>query len=173
MKLFIADLKKIIKCPEGLLAFKSELNLCDKIRFDSFSNQARALQFLASRKIIKEHICPDYKTLKSGKVTVKNGFLSIAHAKNFVIVAFAESPIGVDIEEITEKRNYQKIAERMHFGICNTPYDFFKKWTAFEADFKHGKSKEKHFHTYLNHQGFLICLASVNSQNIDVQEIIL
>ena len=171
MKLFIADLKKIIKCPEGLLAFKSELNPCDKTRFDSFSNQARALQFLASRKIIKENIRADYKTLKSGKVTLKNGFVSIAHSKNFVVVAFDTDPVGVDIEELTERKNYQKIAKRMNFDTPATSDDFFKSWTAFEADFKRGKSKENPVHTYLNRQGFLICLASTGSKNIEIQEI--
>ena len=172
MKLFITDLKKIIKRETFVANAASLLNASDNKRFRSFSSQERALQFLASRKIIKEHICPDYKTLKSGKVTIKNGFISIAHSKNFVVVAFSENPVGVDIEELTERKDYQKIAERMHFNNCDTSDDFFKKWTAFEADFKLGKTKEKPKHTYINYQGFLICLASISSENINIQEIV-
>ena len=172
MKLFITDLKKIIKREAFVTNALMLLNAADNERFRSFSNEERSLQFLASRKIIKEHICPDYKTLKSGKVTVKNGFVSIAHSKNFVVVAFSENPVGVDIEELTERKNYQRIAERMHFKNCATSDDFFKEWTAFEADFKLGKTKEKPKHTYINYQGFLICLASMSSQNINIQEIV-
>ena len=163
MKLFIADLKKIIKSPESLLTFKNELTKADQTRFDSFSNQTRALQFLASRKIIKEHICPDYKTLKSGKVTIKGGFVSISHSRNLVVVAFSENPIGVDIEAADRRIDYKKIAERMKFENCNTPCDFFKCWTAYEADYKLGKTKERIHHTHLYREGFLICLASTDT----------
>ena len=169
MKLFITDLKKIIKREAFITNTVMLLNAADNERFHSFSSEDRALQFLASRKIIKEYITPDYKTLKTGKVIVKNGFVSIAHSKNFVVVAFSENPVGVDIEQLTERKDYQKIAERMHFKNCNTPYDFFKSWTAYEADFKCDAPKKRKTHFFIDHQGFLICVSSLGSKPLEIQ----
>lgn len=167
MKLFIADLNQIIKRPDVLLAAQNRLQPNDKNRFESFSNRQRALQFLTARMIIEKFIGSDYQTLQSGKISLKDGFVSVSHCQNFVVVALSDEPVGVDIEKITNKKNFQKIAERMHFENCKTPYDFFKSWTAYEADFKCGKQNALS-HTYIEHKDFLICVSSDTLKNTEI-----
>ena len=171
MKLFIADLKKIIKSPDILLIAKDKLKNNDKIRYESFSNQDRAMQFLVSRMIIEKYIAADYTTSDAGKICLKSGFVSVAHTKNLVVVASDNEPVGVDIEKITEERNFQKIAARMKFKNCDTAYDFFKSWTAYEADFKRDSSAKTGTYTYIDYQGFLICLSSNKSENIEIKHV--
>ena len=169
MKLFIADLKKIIKSPESFLALKNTLNPNDQSRFDCFSNQRRAIQFLASRILIKNHISSEYQTLESGKIVIKNGFVSVAHTQNFIVVSFDDAPVGVDIEKITSRRDYKRIAKRMKFKNVNTPYDFFKSWTTFEADFKLGATSKRKTHLFVDHQGFLICVSSLGQKPLEIE----
>ena len=57
----------------------------------------------------------------------------------------------------------------MKFKNCHTHYDFFKSWTAFEADFKRGVLPQKSKHTYIEYQGFLICLSSNKFKDIEIK----
>lgn len=169
MKLFITDLKKIIKRRDILFNAEKKLKQNDKIRFASFGAPNRALQFLTARMLIEKFVSPDYETLQSGKIVLKKGFVSIAHSKNFVVVASSDTPVGVDIEKITEKKDFEKIAARMQFKNCHTPYDFFKNWTAYEADFKCDVPKKRKTHLFIDHQGFLICVSSFRIKNIEIR----
>lgn len=171
MKLFITDLKQIIKRRDILLAAEQNLKANDKIRFGAFSNQNRALQFLIGRMLIEKYVSPDYQTLESGKIVLQKGFVSAAHSKNFVVVAFDNEPIGVDIEKITNRKDFQAIATRMKFKNCKTPYDFFKSWTTYEADFKCGATKKRKTHLFIDHQGFLICVSSLGLSSLEIQYI--
>jgi len=167
MKLFIADLNQIINNGDFLSTAKSKLLPEDLHRFNAYFHSARAMQFLVGRFLVATYISPNYQTLSSGKVTVPNGYISIAHSKNFVVLAASESPVGVDIEAIDLKRNHKKIADRMKFKNAQSPLEFFKLWTAYEADYKLGQPQIKPVHTYIEHFGFLICTATPMPEDIE------
>ena len=152
-----------------MLSAIQNLQANDKARFDAFLNQGRALQFLTGRMLIEKYISPDYQTLETGKIVLQKGFVSVAHSKNFVVLAFDDEPIGIDIEKITNRKDFQTIAKRMKFKNCNTPYDFFKSWTAYEADFKCDAPKKRKTHLFIDHQGFLICVSSLGSKPLEIQ----
>ena len=66
-------------------------------------------------------------------------YFSISHSENLVVVAFDEAPVGVDVEFI-KPRNFEKLAERYNIKI-ETPLDFYKWWTAYEAKYKNPNGK--------------------------------
>lgn len=167
MKLFIADLNQIINNGDFLSTAKSSLLPDDLKRFNAYLHSRRAMQFLVGRFLISKYVGPNYQTLPSGKVVVKDGYISLAHCQNFVVLAVCDNPVGVDIEAVDLKRNYQKIAERMKFQQAQSPLDFFKSWTAYEADFKLDRPQIKPVHTYIKHFEFLICTATPTPENVE------
>ncbi len=130
----------------------------------------------------------------SGKPYLKNFpnfHFNISHSGNAVVVAFCETPVGIDIEKITELK--PKVAERYFTAeenqyIKNSPSPdlaFCEIWTSKEAYFKRsGKgigtdfSKtsiltddiKKHIHTF-KHNNFLISVCCDNPQNLEFHSI--
>jgi len=172
MQIFITDLKKIINRRDFVCKQLPKLSDVDLERFKNIKDELRALQFLVGRALILEHFGSDFETLKSGKVISKGGYLSLAHSGNFVVLATDDEPIGVDIEKINQKRDFQKIAARMKLGACKDEKEFCKKWTAYEADFKLGLEHKNPSHQFIEHDGFMICIASLHSKpNLTVSSI--
>ena len=64
-------------------------------------------------------------------------YCSISHKNNFVVVAYsAESPIGVDVENLESDKDYLRIREHYSNGFLKgvtTKEDFFYRWTLAEA----------------------------------------
>lgn len=77
---------------------------------------------------------------ENGKPIADNGFVSISHSGDMVTVCTSEKPIGIDIELIDDKRNLEKLSNRVFCGkeletFKNnpTPEQFYKIWTQKEA----------------------------------------
>ena len=77
---------------------------------------------------------------ENGKPVADNCFVSISHSGNMVAVCTSENPIGIDIEKIDEKRNLEKLSNRVFCGkeleaFKNnpTPEQFYEIWTQKEA----------------------------------------
>ena len=168
MKLFIADLNQIINNGDFISTAKARLLQTDLKRFQNFKNTHRALQFLVGRFLITTHVSPDYQTLETGKVVIKNGYISLAHSKNIVVLALHTSPVGVDIENIKERKNYKRIAKRMNFPACHSYLDFLKSWTAYEANFKLKIRASNISYQYITYQDFLICTATSQTEQIKI-----
>ena len=169
MKVFITDLKKIINRQAFISAHLSDIMPADYQRSQNIKDENRLLQFLAGRILILENFGTDFETQSNGKIISNKGYLSLAHSNNFVVLATDDEPIGVDIERIDNKRNFQKIALRMKFGKCNTVEDFYKKWTAYEADFKLNPNNKKTSHRFFVHDGFMICISSLRKKEINIK----
>lgn len=64
-------------------------------------------------------------------------YCSISHKNNFVAAAYsAESPIGVDVENLESNKDYSRIREHYADGFLKgvtTKEDFFYRWTLAEA----------------------------------------
>lgn len=73
---------------------------------------------------------------KKPKFKFENIHFSISHSDCYAVVAFDKSPVGLDIEKITE-RDFLAIAKRMKFELKeNTLEDFYRCWTLFESKYK-------------------------------------
>ena len=66
-------------------------------------------------------------------------YFSISHSENLIVVAFDEEPVGIDVEFV-KSRNFKKLAKRYNIKI-ETPTDFYKWWTAYEAKYKNASGK--------------------------------
>lgn len=64
-------------------------------------------------------------------------FVSISHTYKDIVIAFSKKPVGVDIE-YKKSRHYQSISAKMPDGDVRDIDEFYKKWTQYEAQFKHG-----------------------------------
>ncbi|WP_300321074.1 phosphopantetheinyl transferase related enzyme [Idiomarina sp.] len=64
-------------------------------------------------------------------------YCSISHKNNFVVAAYsAESPIGVDVENLESNKDYSRIREHYADGFLKgvtTKEGFFYRWTLAEA----------------------------------------
>ncbi len=73
---------------------------------------------------------------------VENLFVSLSHSHTMCAAALSDTPVGVDIELVTERKDESKIEERfmsrlrMPGGIEEKEHPFFYKWTYFEACYK-------------------------------------
>ena len=77
---------------------------------------------------------------EQNKPFADNCFVSISHSGDMVAVCTSEKPIGIDIELINEKRNLEKLSNRVFCGkeletFKNnpTPEQFYEIWTQKEA----------------------------------------
>lgn len=71
-----------------------------------------------------------------GKPCLKNGYLSISHSGDWVVVAISQSPVGIDIEEIRDV-NSEAVGRRCFSGISfESREDFFEAWVKKESMLK-------------------------------------
>ncbi len=98
------------------------------------------LSYLMVDRILREfyHIENREIIFDGRKPLLKTGakHFSISHSKEFIALAFSDSPCGIDIEKNTQ-RDFEKIADRMGFK-CSTLDEFYAEWTLYEAKYKLG-----------------------------------
>ena len=145
---------------EGLENIIAVLSEEEKDRFYRFKNEkaqftfltARVyLRFLLSKQISEQDNCQFLKieTTSAGKPYLKdypNLFFNLSHTDNLILIAIANSPVGVDVEK--NERNADKEAIIKHFFSEREQQSFFsqpdelrqlafvKGWTRKEAILK-------------------------------------
>ena len=90
-------------------------------------------------------------------------YISIAHKDDFVIVAASNSPIGVDIENMTRKRDFGTISKFMNFQNINNADDFYRAFTLYEAQYKSANNTELTPYFY-RLQNYMICIVSNDTE---------
>ena len=66
-------------------------------------------------------------------------FVSIAHKDKIVVVATASNAmVGVDIENMTHKRDFVEMSKMMNFKTPKSLDKFYKSFTEYEATYKLG-----------------------------------
>ncbi len=80
--------------------------------------------------------------LASGKCVCENGYVSISHSGNYVAVALADRPVGIDLQRKV-KVNFQAVAkkfftqgEKQAMCLANCEKTFFEIWCKKEALWK-------------------------------------
>ena len=116
--------------------------------------------------VVYENYGKDFITEDSGKLISKAKFISIAHSKNYVIVAISDNIVGIDIEFLDTKRDCIALGNFCGFKNIHNHLDFYKSFTKYEATVKAGKSLDRiRFFTL---KQFLICIiSSMNTERID------
>ncbi len=161
MEVFITDLSKIIKRANQFKAHIFRLSDQDQKRYFKITDKNRAFQFLIGRLLISQHIRQNVETLDTGKVVAKNCFLSLSHSQNYVVLAVDSKPVGIDIEDISKTRDFEKIAQRLKINPCSNAVDFYREFTRYEADFKLDLGAQKKDYRFYLYHNFIICLATL------------
>lgn len=171
MKVFITDLTRIIK--NDFSDIVSKLSEQDTERLEHIANHTKRLQFLTGRALIFEHFGNDFIVNSQGKpvCTQSNRYLSLAHSHQYVVLAVSDQPVGVDIEKISDERNISAISKRLKFENISTLDDFYRAFTAYEANFKlHGTSSAL-YHQFLKWHDFMICISLETEEKVEITEV--
>lgn len=146
MNIFISDLTTVCNTDDMIC----NLSPNDLVRYKSFVCPKRAKQFLVAHSI-KNKIARNFR------------YISIAHKDDFVIVAASNSPIGVDIENMTRKRDFGTISKFMNFQNINNADDFYRAFTLYEAQYKSANNTEltPYFYRLKN---YMICIVSNDTE---------
>lgn len=154
MKVYIANLDSIGKISDTKLS-ESEL-----LQSGKFANEIRRNQYVVAHSIIfdiaKEHPVPD----KNGKLHLKNGFVSVAHKDNWVVVAFDDNNVGIDIENATIIRDFIAESELLGLGRCDNALDFYKNFVRYESDMKYGTEFENAKHFFYKIDDYVMCVCT-------------
>ena len=158
MQVFIANIDSISKNTDIYSALLSPKH---QHRLSEFQNQTRKLQFILG------HLVAD----RCGEK-----YTSIAHKDKWVVVAASNTPVGIDIENTTVKRDFNAAAELMHFTTPKSLDDFYKSFTEAEAVYKMGSASK--CTRFIEFGDYLICITSIqdfptpNLQEYDVASVL-
>lgn len=162
MKVYIADLEKI----GNISDMEKFLSVSEHDKYTKFSNKTRKLQFLTARfivfNVLQEHISID----ENGKPFVKNGFISISHKDNFVVVAFDDKNVGIDIENAVKERDFINESKLLGLPIPTSREDFYKNFVKYESDIKYGQSFDRANHMFYKFNDYMIGICT-KSDNIE------
>ncbi|MBR6721906.1 hypothetical protein IKL64_00455 [bacterium] len=87
-------------------------------------------------------------------------FFSISHSKDIIAVVFNNSNVGLDIEFIQNRPNFEAIMERFGKKVDNpTPEDFYKFWTFYEAEYKLDTEVKSVFSSKIENDYMLTCVS--------------
>ena len=170
MKIYITNLTRLIK--HDFTDIISKLAQNDLRRLSLITNPHRRLQFLVGRMMIFKYFGHDFIIHKNGKPVSKkeNCYLSLSHSHQYVVLAVAGQPIGVDIEKISTNRPFQAIAKRLNFKENLSCDEFYQSFTAYEADFKLGSKFKAPYHQFTRYNDFMLCISSINKEEYEIIE---
>ncbi|MCL2167716.1 MAG: 4'-phosphopantetheinyl transferase superfamily protein [Lentimicrobiaceae bacterium] len=115
----------------------------DELKIKSIKLQKIRLQKLACRAALAKllntkQIAITYS--KTGQPQLSEHYISFSHTKNYVAVALANIPIGIDIEEITPRilPLYTRFMSKQEIAGCDISNlkNFYYYWCAKEAMYK-------------------------------------
>lgn len=191
MKVFVSDISQIL--PERLSQITDVLSDAEKKRLENMISVKRQHEFICGhfllRKVLSEELQKplneiEINTLSSGALVLSDtslGYISLSHSNNQVAIAFCPDPVGLDMEWMQQKDNYNAILEQIDavkdagqllsqgYGLQET---FFRLWTRREAYYKMSSvceqsTFEKTFFHYLNQNNFMFCVSSTRVQQIE------
>ncbi len=139
-------------------------NFCHKTFYDKNKQIEHTFAYYSLNKILKEKFNVKNTKIeyinKKPVLVSKEKYFSLSHSKEYIAIAISDYNCGIDIEKIKE-RNYRAIAKRMKFN-CDTPEDFYKEWTKFEAEYKLNEAPKSVFE--YKHGNYIITAVSSNQK---------
>ena len=159
MKIYMSNIEQI----KNMATLESKLSDAELIQYGKFSNNVRKLQYLLSHSIVKSVCGENVVVDKNSKPTIKNGFISITHKDNIVIVAVSQMPVGIDIENATIERDFIGESELLNLPKPKDKYDFYKNFVEYEARFKFGNGSANAY--FYKDGDYLICVCSNEPKN--------
>lgn len=165
MKVYYTCFADILKCPDLLSRYISVLTPTEKKRYDSMMDDTRRTQFLVGRALIQDVCHQSPRLLPNGKPMIDNGYISLAHSGDKVVLAVSDSPVGIDIENINQQRDFSRLSHRLNFTLTpDKRLSFFRQFTRYEAVFKMGERNRPIYPYYYSTDDFIICIITMNKK---------
>lgn len=122
-------------------------------------------QFLMGRAMIRDICGQSPKISSTGKILISNGYISLAHSGRYVVLAVADTPVGIDIEDTAKDRDFDALAGRMGWILGQDKrLDFYKAFTRYEARYKLGENQGDFQDIYYSIKTFIICINKLNNK---------
>jgi len=136
MKVYMSNIGRI----KNVSDMEKKLSASELIQYSKFSNKTRKLQYLLAHAIVFDACGENVIVNKNGAPTIKNGFVSIAHRDNWVVVAISDFPVGIDIENTSINRDFMGESEVLKLPKTNDAKTFYKNFVQYESEFKFGNN---------------------------------
>lgn len=159
MKVFIADINEISKHRLMTDEYLKRLSTSDLQKYGSIKNSKRKNQFLVGRMLLYDNYGYDFAAADDGRLIADRCFLSLTHSRNIVALAVSERRVGIDAEYADTKRNILELAAFMNFAECRDAFDFYKQFTAYEANYKAHAAAVKLQNRHYVFDDYVLCLA--------------
>ena len=152
MKVFICDISNVSDaCLEKAVSFLSET---EKERLNNMISIKRKKEFIAGHYLLRRLLSQcnnvpieqvQIQTLQSGALVLPNetfGYISLSHSFDFVAIAVSSVPVGLDMEKMRPKNNFNEILEQIDAVVeakdlmsqgFPLQESFFRLWTKKEA----------------------------------------
>lgn len=190
MKVFVCDISNVSS--DSLDKAASFLSLSEKERLQSMISVKRQREFIAGHYLLRMVLSCHYnrpietldvQTLQSGALFLTDrslGYVSLSHSFEHVAIALGAEPLGLDMEKMRPKNNFNEILEQidsvkaagelMKQGF-SLQESFFRLWTKREAVYKLNSlievpNKEKIHFSYHKNNDFILCVAA--NKELDV-----
>lgn len=155
MHVFVTDFSSV--SPSEFAKWKTFLSSSEKKRLENMLSPKRQKEFITGHFLARCALatylkCPPtqivLKALQSGAVVVQNYpdvYLSLSHSNNMLALAMASQPVGLDIEWIRHKDNFEELLGQIdslaqaHWLIqkgYTLEQAFYMLWTKREAKYK-------------------------------------
>lgn len=93
---------------------------------------------------------------------------SISHSDEYVVVAFSQKEIGLDVEKFKE-RNLEKFSKYFKKEF-KTQEEFYKYWTIYEAKYK--SKLEKGFEKTFKYKEYYVSTSTLDDENVSFFDVI-
>lgn len=155
MHVFVTDFSSV--SPSEFAKWKTFLSSSEKERLENMLSPKRQKEFITGHFLARCALatylkCPPtqivLKALQSGAVVVQNYpdvYLSLSHSNNVLALAMASQPVGLDIEWIRYKNNFEELLGQIDslaqaHWLMQKGYTleqaFYMLWTKREAKYK-------------------------------------
>ncbi len=105
--------------------------------YRNYNGNSKALAEKCLKQLYGRDIYISYFGDGKPYVVDENLFISISHTYKDIVIAISDKAVGVDIE-YKKSRHYQSIADNMLKKDIIDIDEFYREWTKYEAEFKHG-----------------------------------
>ena len=165
MKIYIAYIPDIENRPDLPDKYINLLSADETKRFKSMTDDTRRLQFLIGRSLIYDVYHQSPTILPTGKPVVENGYISLAHSGPYVVLATSETPVGVDIEDASQNKDFIRLARRLNFQLTrNERLSFYQQFTRYESTYKISVPSQPLYHRYYSIDTFILCATTLNKK---------
>jgi len=165
MKVYSVLLPDLANRADLIERYEEMLSSSELERYQKMTDGQRRLQFLAGRALIRAVFHQSPRVLENGKPVVNEAYISLAHSGPHVLLAVADSPAGIDIEDASKQKDFKQLSKRLGFHLSGDErLSFFRQFTRYEADYKLGEKESQIYHFYYSIDTFIICVSILNKK---------